>query len=99
MLGINLVRPGILVYGIVPGGRMKTTSKLQAKVSPALSFKARIGFIKQVPAGSPLSYGGTFVSKKTMRIATITAGYGDGYPRSGSNKAQVLVAGKRCAVV
>ena len=93
----NLVRPGLLVYGIAPPGRRNRTEK--DSVSPALSLHCRVGFVKTVPPGARLSYGGTFTVPRPMRVATITAGYGDGYFRAASNRADVLVKGKRCRVL
>jgi alanine racemase len=54
--------------------------------------------VKDVPAGTPVSYGGTFVTPGRMRLAVLTAGYGDGYLRSASNRAEVLIGGRRCPV-
>lgn len=95
----NVVRPGLLVYGMVPPGMRRTNLALQRHVRPALSFKCRVSLVKEIAKGTPLSYGGTFVAPKRLRVATLTAGYGDGYPRAGSNRAQVLVRGKRCRVL
>ena len=63
-----------------------------------MSLKSHVGFIKEAEPGTPISYGGTFVADKKMRIATIPAGYGDGYPRSLSNKGWVLIRGKRAPI-
>lgn len=95
----NLVRPGLLVYGVVPTGRRSHASTLQKHLRPALSFHCRVSLIKEIPRGTPLSYGQTFVSPRKMRVATITAGYGDGYLRAGSNRAYVLIGGRRCRVL
>lgn len=95
----NLVRPGLLVYGIVPEGRRRNESGLEKKLRPALAWKCRVGLVKEIMAGTALSYGHTFIARKKMRVATITAGYGDGYFRAGSNRAQVLVGGRRCRVL
>jgi alanine racemase len=95
----NTVRPGLLVYGIIPPGSRQIPPKLKQLLRPALSWKCRVSVVKTVPAKYPLSYGQTFRTRKATRVATITAGYGDGYMRSGSTKAQVLVHGKRCAVL
>ena len=95
----SLVRPGLLVYGVAPQGRRVDATRLQQKLHPALSFKCRVSLIKQIPKGTPLSYGRTFVSSRPMRVATLTAGYGDGYLRAGSNRARVLVGGRRCRVL
>lgn len=95
----NLVRPGLLVYGVVPPGQRTFPGALVEWLRPALSFYCRVSLVKSVPAGTRLSYGGTFVTTKETRVATLTAGYGDGYMRAGSNRAQVLIGGKRCAVL
>lgn len=95
----NLVRPGLLVYGIAPPGWRVAAAGLEDQLEPALSFHCRVALVKGIRKGAPLSYGGTFVAPRKMRIATITCGYGDGYLRSGSNRAHVLIRGERCAVV
>lgn len=95
----NTVRPGLLVYGIVPPGTRKIPKDFQQHVRAALTWKCRVGLVKTIPAKYSLSYGRTFRSAQPMRVATITAGYGDGYMRSGSSKAQVLIQGKRCPIL
>lgn len=88
----SLVRPGLSLYGMVP---MRTDEGLE----PILSWKSRIVFLKDVPEGTPVSYAQTFITKHRSRIATAAIGYADGFRRSFSNKAQVLVAGKRAPVL
>jgi alanine racemase len=95
----NLVRPGLLVYGVLPQGQRMDTSILQKYFHPALSLKCRVSLVKQIPWGTSLSYGRTFVAPRKMRIATLTAGYGDGYLRAGSDRAEVLVREHRCRVL
>ena len=95
----NLVRPGLLVYGVLPPGKRRRTSSLPKQLRPALSWKCRVSLVKEIPAGTPLSYGHTFTSTERMRVATLTAGYGDGYLRAGSNRAEVLIGGRRCRVL
>lgn len=95
----NLVRPGLLVYGIVPVGQRRNASGLEKKLRPALAWKCRVGLVKEITAGTALSYGHTFTARKKMRVATLTAGYGDGFFRAGSNHAEVLVGGRRCRVL
>jgi alanine racemase len=95
----NLVRPGLLVYGIVPAGKRRSPSSLQQQVQPALSWKCHVSFVKDVARGETLSYGQSFMAPRRLRVATLTAGYGDGYLRSGSNRAQVLIGGRRCPVL
>lgn len=95
----NVVRPGLLVYGIVPPGRRRLSRLADAHLHAALSLKCRVSLVKEIPRGTPLSYGGTFVAPRKMRVATLTAGYGDGYPRAASNRAEVLLRGQRCRVL
>ncbi len=95
----NLVRPGLLVYGVLPPGQRQSTSGLRYRIRPALSWKCRVSLAKEIPKGTALSYGRTFIALRKMRVATLTAGYGDGYVRAGSNRAQVLIGGKRCRII
>ncbi len=95
----NTIRPGLLVYGIVPAGKRRLPGDLHCKLRPALTWKSRVSFVKTVEAGQKLSYGGTFMAVKRMKVATVTAGYGDGYLRSGSGRAKVLIGGKLCPVL
>lgn len=95
----NLVRPGLLVYGVVPSGRRRFAWALHHHLRPALSFKCRVSLVKEIAKGASLSYGRTFIAARKLRVATITAGYGDGYLRSGSNRAEVLIHGRRCRVL
>ncbi|HKS35943.1 MAG TPA: alanine racemase, partial [Verrucomicrobiae bacterium] len=95
----NLVRVGLLVYGVSPPGNRQVVAALHQQVRPALSLKCRVSLVKEISRGASISYGRTFVAPGKMRVATLTAGYGDGYPRAGSNRAQVLIGGKRCAVL
>ncbi|MBK8001949.1 MAG: alanine racemase [Verrucomicrobia bacterium] len=95
----NLVRPGLLVYGILPEGQRADVAALRKFFHPALSWKCRVGFVKEIRKGDSLSYGRTFVAPRKMKVATLTAGYGDGYLRAGSNRAEVLIQGRRCKVL
>ena len=95
----NVVRPGLLVYGIAPPGMRRVDPKFRKHIHPALSFHCRVSFVKEIAKGTPLSYGRSFVAPKALRVATLTAGYGDGYPRAASNCADVLIHGKRCRVL
>ena len=97
--GCNLVRPGLLVYGELPLGKRTDNTVFQKYFRPALSLKCRVSLVKEISKGDSLSYGRTFIAPQMMRVATLTAGYGDGYLRSGSNKAQVFVKGRRCRVL
>jgi len=96
----NLVRPGLLVYGIVPPScRRREQTGLRRRLRPALSFHARVSLVKEIPKGASLSYGRDFIAPRKMRVATITAGFADGYLRAASNRAEVLVGGRRCRVI
>jgi alanine racemase len=95
----NTVRPGLLVYGVLPRGTRKIRSELQQQVRPALSWKCRVSLVKSISRGATLSYGRSFIAPRAMRVATITAGYGDGYLRSGGNRARVLIGGEFCRVL
>jgi alanine racemase len=88
-----------MVYGVLPMGNRRIGAALEKHIRPALSLKCRVSLVKEISSGTSLSYGRTFVAPRKMRVATVTAGYGDGFPRAGSNRAQVLVGGKRCAVL
>ncbi|MCI0748043.1 MAG: alanine racemase [Verrucomicrobia subdivision 3 bacterium] len=96
---LNTVRPGLLVYGILPEGNRRIRSELQHQVRPALSWKCRVSLVKEITRGTALSYGRSFVAPRPMRVATLTAGYGDGYLRAGSNRARVLIGGEYCRVL
>ena len=95
----NLVRPGLLVYGVVPPGARFPQTSLPRRVRAALSLRCRVSLVKLIPKGATLSYGHTFIAPRPMRVATLTAGYGDGYLRAGSNRSQVLIGGQRCPVL
>ncbi|MEJ5300376.1 MAG: alanine racemase [Thermodesulforhabdaceae bacterium] len=86
----TMVRPGLVLYG---------PTSFAEDFEPVMSLKARILQVKKVPSGTPIGYGRSFVAPEPMVIATVSIGYGDGYPRALSNKAKVLIQGKRCPVV
>ena len=90
----NVVRPGLMMYGIVPPG-LPPVPQLQ----PTLGFKSRVILVKRIAAGRSISYGRTFVAQRPMRVAIIGAGYGDGYSRDLSNRGEVLIRGRRCPVL
>ena len=95
----NCVRPGLLVYGVLPVGRRRLEVAGLEQLRPALSLKCRVTLVREVPKGSRLSYGGIYTTTRTTRVATIGAGYGDGYLRAGSERANVLIGGERCPVL
>ena len=88
---LDLVRPGILLYGVYPSPEVART----VAVKPALSWKSRVVFFKVVQPGHPVSYGWTWESDHPVRMVTVPVGYGDGYFRSMSNRAEVIIRGKR----
>ena len=90
----DMVRAGIILYGISP------LAEFQKILRPVMNWKARIGLVRDLPKGSSISYGRTFIAPKPMRVATLTAGYADGYPRHLSNReAAVLINEQRCALL
>lgn len=92
----DLVRAGISTYGLYPSEEVQ---KKNVKLRPAMALKSHVAFVKDIEAGTPISYGGSYVSERKMRIATIPVGYADGYPRSLSNKGYVLIRGKKANIV
>lgn len=93
---LNAVRVGLLQFGLLP---YPTSLLSRLAVEPVLSFSTRVGLVKELPSGTPISYGQTYRLKHRSRIAVLTAGYGDGIPTASSNRAEVLIMGKRCPVL
>ncbi len=91
---LNMVRPGIMMYGLRPSHEVDESFKLR----PALSWKAKIVYLKEVPPGTGISYGATYITKRKAKIATIPMGYADGFSRLLSNKGEVLINGKRAPI-
>ncbi|NQT22447.1 MAG: alanine racemase [Candidatus Omnitrophica bacterium] len=92
---LNLIRPGLIIYGIYP---KKNFARL-LKLKPAFSLKTRIAFLKDTPPGRSISYGRTYITQVPTKIATLPIGYADGYGRILSNKAKVLIKGKSTRIV
>lgn len=88
----DMVRVGLVLYGIGPRGP-------DPRLRPALSLVTRVVYFKVVRTGSRVSYDGTWEARKDTRVVTLPVGYGDGYSRALSNRAEVLVRGRRCPVV
>jgi alanine racemase len=88
---LDMVRPGIMLYGVYPSAQVMRSVPIQ----PALTWKSRVVYFKVVRAGHPVSYGSTWQSEHPVRIVTIPVGYGDGYFRSLSNHAEVIIRGKK----
>lgn len=93
---LDLVRIGIAMYGLWPSEEIKKES---CDLRPAFSLHSHIVFVKELEAGKEISYGGTFVTKKPTKVATIPVGYGDGYPRTLSNTGYVLIHGKKAPIL
>jgi len=90
----EIVRPGIVIYGISP------LAEFQSVLRPAMTWKTRIALIREMPSGHGISYGRTFITPRKMRVATLSCGYADGYPRHLSNRGiSVLVRGQRCVLL
>ena len=92
----EMVRSGIVTYGMYPS---EEVSPELLKLEPALQFLSRVSHVKTLPAGREVSYGGTFVTTRDTRIATVPVGYADGYRRSLSGKFYVLIHGKRAPIL
>lgn len=92
---MDLVRAGITLYGLWPS---EEVDKQKLSIRPALSLVTHVAYVKELPEGREISYGGTYVTKKPEIIATIPVGYADGYARGLSNKGSVLIHGKRAPI-
>jgi len=92
---LDMVRPGILLYGVSPAAFLAG----RLPVRPALRWTSRVVYFKVVRAGDPVSYHATWKSDHPVRVVTVPAGYGDGYPRRLSNRGEVLIRGRRYPVV
>ena len=89
----DAVRPGLSLYGIYP------STEKPIPLRPALTWKTRVGWVGWIEAGEGVSYGLTYRAPNRTRIATLQVGYGDGYPRALSNRAHVLINGKRRPII
>ena len=92
---LDLVRPGILLFGVAPS----STVPLTVPVRPAMTWKSRVVYFKVVKAGNPVGYGSTWAPDKMTRVVTVPVGYGDGYLRGMSHSAEVILQGERYPVV
>lgn len=91
----DMVRAGIILYGLWPSNEVKKTIELR----PVMKFKALVILVKDVPAGVGVSYGCTYVTKRPSRIATLPVGYADGWTRLLAEKASILIRGQRASVI
>ena len=92
---LNMVRPGLMIYGIYPAPENKS----QARLAPVMSFKTSIVLLKDFPAGYGIGYNSAFITPRPTRIATIPVGYGDGYAFILSNQGEALIRGRRAPIV
>ncbi len=92
---LDMVRAGIILYGVYPSEYSKSNLKLE----PAMALKTVISQVKEVEPGTAVSYGSTYVTNKKTKIATVPIGYADGYFRSLSSKADMLIGGKRAPIL
>ncbi len=93
---LDLVRAGIILYGLYPSEDMAGEAKW---LRPALSLHSHLVYVKEVSPGQSISYGGTFTADRKMRVGTVPVGYGDGYPRSLSGRGYVLIRGRRAPIL
>ncbi|MCI8483992.1 MAG: alanine racemase [Lachnospiraceae bacterium] len=93
--GRDIVRAGISLYGMWPSDEVE---KEKIKLRPALTLKSQVAFLKELEKGRTISYGAAYETKERQKIATIPVGYGDGYPRSLSNRGYVLIRGMRAPI-
>ena len=89
----NLCRPGLMLYGISP------LTDFQKTLKPTLTFKSRITLIRELPTGHGVSYGRSYITKKPTLVATVGAGYGDGYPRNSQGQGFVFLNDKKCPII
>lgn len=93
---MDLVRAGIIIYGLMPSDEVSADV---IALQPVLSWKSTVAYVKTLPAGVPVSYGGTYITSEETAVATIPTGYGDGYPRLLSNRGFVLIRGRRAPII
>ncbi len=91
----DLVRAGITLYGLWPSDEVERES---FPLRPAMSLQSHLVYVKEIPAGASVGYGGTWTAERPTRIGTVPVGYADGYPRGLSNRGEVLVGGKRVPI-
>jgi|LSQX01.2.fsa_nt_gb alanine racemase len=95
-LDLQMVRPGIILYGLYPSDQLKKTA---IDLKPAMELKANVILVKDVEANVPVSYGRTYVTKRKTTIATLPIGYADGYSRLLSNRGRVLINGEYAPII
>lgn len=93
---LNIVRAGITIYGIYPSSEVERDI---VKLEPVMELKSHVTYVKDVPTGAAISYGGTYVADRKLRVATVPVGYADGYSRQLSNKGWVLIHGQKAPIL
>lgn len=93
--GFDMMRLGIVIYGLYPSEEVDKS----VVITPAMQLVSHITHVKTLPAGSGISYGHTFVTERETRVATVSAGYADGYPRAQSNCGRVLIHGEYAPIL
>ena len=94
-MNLDMVRAGLILYGLFPSDFIKVKLNLQ----PALELKAVVSLVKEVEKGTAISYGRTYITTKNTIVATVPIGYADGYLRAFSNRASMLVNGKKAPII
>lgn len=92
---LTLCRPGIILYGLTPSSKLK----LKENFKSVMTLKSVVSMVKEIDEDTPISYGRTFKADRKTKVATVTAGYADGYPRALSNKAYVLINGQKANII
>ena len=92
----KIVRAGIMLYGLYPSEEL---DKEACPLQPVMTLKSHVIHVKEVPAGEAIGYGGTFRTEESMRVATVSVGYGDGYPRHLSGRGCMLIRGRRAPIL
>lgn len=93
---LDMVRDGICLYGLYPSEEVQ---KERLPLQPVMELKAKVSFIKELEPGTEVSYGGTFVTTRKTKVATVPVGYADGYPRCLSNCGRVLIHGESAPII
>lgn len=95
----DIVRAGIVLYGLYPSEKVMTDTSNAMRLRPAMELISHVSYVKELDAGKSVSYGRTYITDKKTKVATVPVGYADGYPRSLSNKGEVLIKGVRCPII
>lgn len=95
-VNLDMVRDGICLYGLYPS---EEVTKSRLPLIPAMQWKSKVSYVKTLPAGVEIGYGGTYTTHRMTKLATIPVGYADGYPRSLSNRGSVLIHGQKAPVL